>query len=181
MGHQDHLLPITPTQEKLLILTWYSRETLFALLHTSLEVREIQGFTYKCIVITDSHSISERTGHVSGWGRAGTEKTALFRAKCQITVPKQPYNKGSNAPFKSHFKGWGKIHPPVWCAPKGPGWAGLSHRNNHSTKLEKLLENAPLHCPDPESCQTLEGTARQHGDSWKRNNYRKGSRYHLKI
>lgn len=66
--HQDLLLVKTLSQDKLLILTWYSRQALFAFLHTSLEVREIQGFSNKCIMITDSHRISERTGQVSGWG-----------------------------------------------------------------------------------------------------------------
>lgn len=176
MGQQDLLLPITLIQDKLLILTWYSRQALFALLHASLEVREIQGFTYKCIMIADSHSISERTGHVLGRDRVGTEKTALFRAKCQITVPKQPYNKGSNAHSKFYFEGWEKIHPRLWCVPKRPGWAEPRHRNNHSTKLEKLQEKhyAPLCCPDPESCEALEGTARQHGDSWKQHRHPKG-------
>lgn len=89
VGHQELLLSIPLIQAKLLICTWHSRQALFALLHTGLEVREIQGFTNKRIRITDGHSISARTGHLSGWGKVGTE-TALSRAKCQIPVTKQP-------------------------------------------------------------------------------------------
>lgn len=137
VGHQKFLFFTTLIQAKLLICTWYSRQALFALLHSSLEVRELQGFTNKHVRITDSHSISARTGHPSGWGKVGTE-TALFRAKCQIPVTKQPY-KGTKYFPLSILRGWRRhLHE---CGVCQKGLVGLSrHRNDHSTKVEKMLQ-----------------------------------------
>lgn len=115
-SHQELLFSTTVIQAKLLICTWYSRQALFALLHTGLEVREIQGFTNEHVRITDSHSISATTGHLSGWGKEGTE-AALFRAECQIPVTKQPYNKETNA--LSILRGWKRHNHKCGVCQKG--------------------------------------------------------------
>lgn len=105
---QEILFPTT----LILICTWDSRQALLALLHTGLEVREIQGLADKLIRITDSHSISATTAQPSGWGKAG--------AKCQIPVTKQPYNKETIT--LSILRGWRRHIHSVVCAKKA--WLG---------------------------------------------------------